>query len=344
MIRFMNMNTDLESKVVEIMSKYLKSSRGDIKTTLISVGFTGATKYLLEIKGKKLFLKVADSGSHRIDASLIEYESKIYDFLSQIGLTGTLFPKYDNIIDEDGIRILIIDYMNNVSWGGPWNLETIEKLDTALKLLHTKKISDVEFQKIEKISGEVLAVLGQELHPRKLSEEEISEKNKPFFDAWNIDRSGFIDSRGEVYFVGRGGLAEAIIEETLKDPGEKDMVLTMHDLNFANICFSDKQAFFVDPLFLRMGNANRDRTVVGVNILQQLGESVNQELRNAVIERYFSNKTVLASLIKYYVTTTAKKMDAGSESFQKFHQECAVVSLSLFENWDEGRRMILKLG
>ncbi len=334
----MDMDTELKNKVLGIMSRVLKINEDGVKISVIGGGFTGASKYLLETEGKRLFLKVADSRNSSVDASLVAYEAEIYQFLEKVGLTEILFPRYEKLIDEDGVKILIIDYLSDVTWGGPWNIETIEKLDVALEKLHSKKVSDIDLDEIEKISGEVLTLLGQELHPKKLNKEEMSKKNKPFFDAWDKKKCGFTNSDGEVYFAGNRNFAEVIVEETMKDFDEEDKVLTMHDLNFANICFSEKQAYFVDPLFLRMGYADRDRAVVGVNILQQLGKSANQELRKMVIDKYITNKMVLASLIKYYVTTTARKMDSGSKSFQKFHQECAEVALELFRDWDFDRK------
>lgn len=328
------MNVEDEKKVIECVAKHLNLNLSRCKLSEVGGGYTGASKYVLDSGTEKLFLKIASSG---LDLALVEGESKVYEFLTKINLTGILFPKYRCLIKEKGFVVLVIEYFENVTWGGPWTIDNIEKLDGGLSKLHDKKITEVEFNEIEKISGDILGLLDQELHPRKLSKDEIEQKNKPFFDAWKSEEGGFVDWKGEVYFPCDRSTTKAIVDETLKDIGEVDKVLVMHDLNFANICFSESQAHFVDPLYLKMGYADRDRVVVGINILQQLGDTVDKKIKSVVVERYITNKMALASLIKYYVTTTVKQMGANSEGFQKFHKECAVVALSLFRDWDEDR-------
>ena len=331
------MNIALEDKIVRLMAKTLKKESSNLKITAIAGGFTGASKYLLDGAKKKLFLKVADSKTHDVDAQLVEFEAKIYRLLANLGLTERLFPNYENFVDEDGVKILVIDYLGDVSWSAPWNEASIKKLDVALKKLHSTRVSATNFAEIEKISGEVLSVLGQELHPKKISDEEIVKKNKPFFDAWSLEKGGFVNSIGELYFASSNSLADEIFEEAQKGLGEKKKVLIMHDLNFANICFSKKQAYFVDPLFLRMGYADSDRTLIGMNILEQAGISINQGFRSMIINKYITNKIVLAKLIKYYVTATAEKLNKSQESWQKFHQNCAVTALKLFQDWNLDR-------
>lgn len=328
------MSFNIEQKVVECISRHLKLHSKELKISEVGGGYTGASKYVVDTGSEKLFLKVANKG---LDLALVEGESKIYLFLSRVNLTGVLFPKYRCLIKEDSLAILVMEYLENVTWGGPWNVDTINKLDNALFKLHGKKISDDELKEIESISCNILKDLGQELHPKKLSKEEMEQKNKPFFDAWISDGEGFVDSEGKVYFSCNRELVKEIVNETLKDVGEANKVLVMHDLNFANICFSGSQAYFVDPLYLKMGYADRDRMVVGINILQQLGNAVGQNVKRIVIDRYITNKMALASLIKYYVTTTAKQMGPNSGDFQKFHKECAIVALALFRDWERDR-------
>lgn len=321
-------------RVKGALIKELRAASEDVEISGIGGGFTGASKYMASVGERKIFLKVADSVTDEVDASLLELEAKIYDFLEELGLTGVLFPEYQGLLDVDGLRTLMIRYLDDVSWGGPWNGEAIRKLDEALHKLHSTKIDEEHLGVIEKLSSDVCSKLEQDLRPKKLSEEEIEKRNKPFFDAWSMAGSGFLDSKGEIYFAAKENLAEKVISEAKKDIDSEKKALIMHDLNFANIGFSDQQAYFVDPLFLRMGLADSDQTVVGVNILQQLGQNGDEGLKKLVVGKYITNKTVLAKLIKYYVISSAMKLDEGRSGWQKFHQECSVVALNLFQDWD----------
>src|SRR3989338_1408149 len=114
------------------------------------------------------------------------------------------------------------------------------------------------------------------------------------------------------------------MEESLKGLYGTLECLVMHDLNFANIGFDKTKAYFVDPLFATINNPIGDRTVVGVNILQQLGETVEPRLKEFIIDKFLNDKVALARLAKYYVVSSAAKLDVKQSAWQKFHQECSV--------------------
>jgi len=291
-------------------------------------GFTGAAKFMLEFNNRKFFLKAADEKLQPVDAFLIESEAKIYSLLGKWKLTGVIFPKYEEFINVDDLRILVLEFLGDASWGGPWNEETIEFLDQGLNKLHTTKLDEDEKQELIALATEIRSHIGEK--PKQDTKEAKEEKKRIFLETWNESLSGFMDSKGEVYFKGESDLPKRIMEEAEDKGPEVQKTLIMHDLNFANIGFTSKQVYFVDPIFVTMGDPLFDRTVVGVNILQQLQASITPELKKLIVNKFFQSKPILARLIGYYVISSHKQLDESQAAWQKFHQECAVIALEIF--------------
>lgn len=319
--------TRLIERVRDVIAEFVKKDVGDVAVSEIKGGFTGASKF----KADNFFLKVADTTTRALDAFLVESEANIYSLFKRLKLTGLIFPEYVGLVDRKGLKVLIVEFLSQVTWGGPWNYQTIEFLDKSLEKLHSTKMSDSEISELTELSDAVRKSLGQKTKKESIESKDQEEKNKPFFEAWDSKESGFRNAAGEIYFMGVSDFPKIIVDESLNDLSGANECLIMHDLNFANIGFNEHQAYFVDPLFATVGNPIADRTVVGVNILQQLGQSVEPQLRKFVIDRFLNDRVALSRLTKYYVIASAMKLDKKQSGWQKFHQECAAVSLSILK-------------
>jgi hypothetical protein len=331
----MNESQVFSEKVKQLFSDFKKVSPDVVSISEISGGFTGAKKFRIDVKeGQKpqsFFLKVADASTHPVDAFLITYEAKIYSFLSELGLAGTIFPSYIRLLNKDGIKALVVDFLEEVSWGGPWNKKTIELLDASLKKLHSTVLSESDKKKITTISRSVRKKLGIRIKKAE-TKAEIDEKNRPFLEAWDENASGFLNAKGDVYFKGPNGFADKILKVATQEVSHNAQQLIMHDLNFANIGFSDTTAYFVDPIFVTLGSEYFDRTVVGVNILQQLGKNTPEEVKNLVMSKFLTSEIALARLTKYYVISSRKQLDPSQSKWQVFHQQCSEIALSVLLN------------
>src|SRR3989344_3844117 len=206
---------------------------GNVPVDEIKGGFTGASKF----RAGKYFLKVADVGTHSLDAFLVESEANIYSILRRIGLTKKIFPEYFGLVDKNGLKVLIVEFLSQVTWGGPWNYETIKYLDMALERLHTTRLLEKDRDELMGYSDAIRKSLGQKTKKESTEAKDDEEKNKPFFEAWDDRSLGFKDALGKVYFVGESDFPKRIIEESLKGLYGTLECLVMHDLNFANIGF-----------------------------------------------------------------------------------------------------------
>ena len=327
----MRENSKLLDRIKISVLRYFDVSNDGVVFDDIVGGFTGAAKYKVEVEGRgSYFLKVADEKTHELDAFLIEAEGKIYDFLDKVGLVGDVFPKFDGLISEDGFKILVIDYLDNVSWGGPWNTKTVELLDRTLKRLHTTDLSEGEKKEIIKLADSVRGRLGQKTSEYIESEVDKKKKREEFLKAWDVSGRGFLNAKGEIYFNGNKDLAEEVLDVASSATKVKQTQLIMHDMNFANIGFSKDRAYLVDPVFVGLGSEYFDRTVAGVNILLGLRSGGDLEVKKLVTERFLVNRVALAKLIKYYVDSSFKKLGMSQDAWQKFHQNCAEVALGVF--------------
>lgn len=325
------MEESFKEKVKGVMREFFKVSKEQVSLEEIEGGFTGAAKFRVRAGDGDVFIKVVMSEEKEVDAFLIEKEGEVYEFLKKKGLTGDLFPEYLGVVKNAGVTALVVSYLKGASWGGPFNEENVKQLDLGLKRLHETVLSEEEKAEIKKLSGEIRERLGIKSDGEGKSEEKKEEERKMFLSAYDEEKGGFINAKGEVYFQGEKEFARRIIEEAEKEVPHRSDQLIMHDLNFANIAFLEGGVYLVDPVFLTLGSEHFDRIVVGVNILQQLKGETNSEVRALVRERFITNSTGLARLIKYYVVSTHKKVDEGGEKWQKFHQECAVEALAMFE-------------
>lgn len=311
-----------------IVSAFCASRNDDYNKVFINEvkgGFTGAFKFVLDVDGEKLFLKVADNKTQKTDVFLIHAEAEIYSLLKQWELCGDLFPLYKGLINKKGLNILVLDYLN-LNWGGPWNMKNIKLLDKALKRLHKTSLTEEEKKGVTDIAVSVKKHLGQ-IPKKDISDE---EKNKPFVEAWNLKRKGFESSDGNIYFKGKEILLQKIIEESENKTENPPQKLIMHDMNFANIGFSETQAYFVDPVFARIGDPLHDRTVVGINILQRIGRNITLKTRRLVVDNFLRSKPILAGMIKYHTTTAKESKETSDSDWQKYHQSCAIAALDTF--------------
>jgi len=307
---------NISNRVKCFFSKYKKIKLSEISIKYYKGGFTDASKFIID----DCFLKVADVATHPVDAYLIESEAKVYSILHRLGLTGVIFPDFKGYINHDGIKVLIIDYLSQVTWGGPWNTKTIKFLDSAINKLHSTNLTDFDNKQIIALADSIQNHFIQK----------VQCENERFLNTWDNQKLGFKNFKNAIYFKGNKNLPKQIIQKATQTNPNVCKKLIMQDLNFANIGFSDNQAFFVDPVYITLGDPNFDKTVIGVNILQQTGDTINPKLRKLVIKKFFVSKPILANLIKYYTIVSAMHLSSNESNWQKFHQECAVVALTVF--------------
>lgn len=266
-----------------------------------------------------------------MDAYLIESEASIYKFLGGLQLCGTLFPLSDGLIQNDDLTALVLDNIN-ATWGGPWSKENIVLLDAAIEKLHNTPLKSEDKDRIEEIARNVRKIIGDK--PKDDSEEAKQKKRDLFWETWSESLGGFVDSQNIVYFEADAGIAGRILE-LAENNVEVTQKLTMQDMNFSNIGFLSDKVFFVDPVYMKLGDPEFDRTVAGVNILLQLNNRVSTELSDLILYKFFRSKEMLAKLIVYYTFSSHKKLDKSQKVWQKFHQECAVVALKIFKDFEK---------
>ena len=313
-----------------IVSAFCSSRNADYNKVFIKAvkgGFTGSSKFVLDVDGEKFFLKIADNKTHKTDVFLIQAEGEIYSLLKQWELCGDLFPLYKGLINKKGLNILVLDYLN-LNWGGPWNIKNIKLLDKALKRLHSTPLTEKEKKEVANIAVSVRKHLGQ-IPKNDVSDE---EKNKPFFEAWNLEKKGFESSDGNIYYKGKETLLKKIIEESASKTKNPPQKLIMHDMNFANIGFSETQAYFVDPIYTRIGDPQHDRIVIGINILQRTGRNITPKTRKFVVDNFLRSKPIIAGMVKYHTITAKESKETSDSDWQKYHQSCAIAALEVFAN------------
>ena len=315
-----------KQKLIKALSSGLGINQESIELAEVGGGFTGASKFILNTNGTKYFIKTAEK-TEKTDAFLIMSESQIYDLLGKLGLSGKIFPKYENFVNDEQVRALILEYLD-ADWGGPWNIKNIKLVDRALRALHNTPLSDKDKELLGSISASVSEFVG-EAAKRKMSDE---EKIKQFRESLNASKKGFESWDGQIYYKCSDELVEMVIAEASKKNEDKPQALIMHDMNFANIGFSGSHAYFVDPVFMRLGDPEHDRSVLGINILYRTKGKIAPKTKKFVIDNFLRSKPILARLIGYHTVTAKESEEASSSDWQKYHQGCAKAGLEVFSS------------
>ena len=296
-------NNKLLSSVKRLIIPSLQVNPDDIIVEKFLGGFTGTSKFIATTKykegTKKYFLKVVDPLASPADAALLAVEAGMYRILKNAGLAGIIFPTFEKYIHAGIVKILILEYLNNVRWGYPLNTQTIEYLEQSLNKLHSTNLSELERKKIMNLSDVVRKNLSKRTN-------QIDE-NTLFINTWSNSYKSFIFEQ-KLNGINCSQLAQAIIKSSRQFNPYMLKNLTLQDLNYTNIGFSINQAYFIDPVYATLGDPRLDKTIAGINILQQLGKEHNPQLKKLVLHKFITNRAVLASLIKSYVINLSTRI------------------------------------
>lgn len=278
---------------------------GSLRATPIEEGFTGATKYLIETESgtepRILFCKLVETNNTK-DAATIQAEVVAYEILTELHLTGVYFPVYRGNVRTSSEHALLIDYLPNVSWGGPWNRDNIEKLHRSIVAGHNTQMSSQAAADIIQTSS----TLNETLQNESAASFDGKEKDALFREAWNMEKS-LVNSRGMKYFSAAPGSIDALLKAEADFDKDSPSRLILRDINFGNIAIGHDRVYFVDPVYIGLGNPNRDLIVLGVNITRTFSSENqdNTELQKRVQQLFFKDKAALAFLTKYWVACTS---------------------------------------
>lgn len=297
-------------------------------------GFTGTAKYIIEgqsVEGTpvNLFAKVVDAATHSTEMAVLGTEAKMYGVLTDLGLTGKYFPRFRGYTRTPSEHALLIDYLPDVSWGGPWNHANIEKLSASINAVHNTSLTDGDAEHVKQIADE----LTQTLESGSASNFDEEGKNRLFHDAWHKDDNSFVNSRGVIYFSASSseGISALLETEATYDKNNPPRLI-LKDLNFGNLAVASDRVYFVDPVYLSIGNPAFDLAVLGVNMLRNLpDEPGDSSLRELVKSNFLQDKAALAHLIKYWVACTSLPLTDSQNAWMDFQQSCAVTALQVWE-------------
>ncbi len=302
--------------------------------TPIEGGFTGATKYVIEgvaanATPLSLFSKVVDVATSSVEVAVLDTEARMYGVLTDLQLTGKYFPNYRGYVKTPTERALLIDYLPDVSWGGPWDRDNIEKLSASIAVVHDTPLTNTAIVNIRQIGGELKETLQKE----SASNFNDVEKDRLFHEAWKTQENSFVNSRGIQYFsAASNGSIDTLLETEATYDKDSPSKLILKDLNFGNLAVASDRVYFVDPVYLDIGNPTHDLVVLGVNILRGLSDDPEgNQLREVVKSTFLKDRAALAHLIKYWVACTSLAPTDSQNAWMDFQQSCAATALTVWE-------------
>jgi fructosamine-3-kinase len=299
-----------------------------IQVTQVEGGFTANAKYLVEGTAPddtltNVFAKVIDAASP--EAVILDTEAEVYQILTELGLTGSYFPQYRGYIRTEAERVLLVDYLPDVSWGGPWNGTNIEKLHHSIDAVHNAAMTEVQVEKVKQTAQHLLEKLGPD--PAAMLD---PEKDQFFQAAWRLADGTFVNSKGETYF---GPVEPTSIDSLVTAADSYDLTqppkLILKDLNFGNLAVSGDRVYFVDPVYLDIGNPTSDLAVLGINILKTFPS--DSPLCDLVKNTFLQDKAALAYQLKYWVACTSLPRTDPDDAWMKFQESCAVKALTVWQ-------------
>jgi len=316
----------------ESVAHFFHVDSDHVALTEFDGGFTNTKKYIIDVKNshdiqKKYFIKTANINSHPLEAFLLESEAKMYQIFKKLGLTGFITPNFEGLIQNGTDNILVLDFLSHVSFGYPWNSQTIEYLDKSLHSLHSVVLTEIDKTQIMTLSNLVRRNLTQ-------NSKQIDEKTL-FMNAWKRECRYFNHAlnSGE---NAENNLPHQIIQRASRYNLNSSVKLTLQDLNPTNIGFSATQAYLIDPVYATLGNPSLDRTIAGINILYKLNNSADMRLKRSVVGRFIGDDSVLATIIKTHVINLIMHPDANNREWQKYHRDCIAIALKLIcRPWHE---------
>jgi aminoglycoside phosphotransferase (APT) family kinase protein len=305
-----------------------------MKVEPVAGGFMATAKYIVRLEADRsaapapgrtntFFVKTAESDTS--DALTLYVEAEHYRTLTEAGLTGAAFPHTFDYVETPERTAIIMEYLEGATWGGPWTPENINEAITVLRAIHSTRLSQAQRNRILLTNRDLMNALKEAEEPGaidRIRQGELFEKG------WNADRSRLQNSRGQQYYPEVPGLYDDIsFETTMFDP-ERPAHLLLGDVNIGNLCFMDKRAIFVDPVYLHLGNPALEEVSLGINILRVLPAEALTE-RELIKKHLLRDRAALASAIEYHVAATTLPYEHNT-AWMDFQQECAVTALDVW--------------
>lgn len=303
------------------------------QTTPVKGGFTAAEKFIAEGElsdgqPMTLFVKLCHVTVHTGEAIVLESEAAMYELIAKYETLQRHFPTLHAFIKNETYHILLLDYLADASWGGPWTERNIRFIHTALTEIHHTKLSSADTATFTQKATYLRDTLAQTNPDTFVSQHRQREL---FSETWDSDHHTFTNSRGDIFWRTHTKLGDTIL-------GQADLMSfvqtpTVADVNFGNIGFTANKAYIVDPVYLTMGNAATDMVGLGINILRDM--AADDPLRDHVKRLFIADQPAFAKGIIYWVSCTALPYLPGLEAWMDYHQSCAKTALATWEEMYE---------
>lgn len=282
----------------------------------IDGGFTSSEKYVVSDTENipVSFIKIVPKNAGD-ELAAITAEIQNYELLTELRLTGPVFPNVIGKIDTNDYRGIILEYYDNVSWGGPWSDVSIRSVHALLARIHGTELTDTH--------RKILQATKDKLIPMS----EIYREALPAFQ----DRTTIVNSRGQTIFsTPDEQLFQALFEDE-KTPDTAIPVLIAQDVNKYNICIGrDGETHIVDPVYLNIGNPYQDFLNIAHDIIQELPEGSSEI---DTVKKFFHpddkhNQHVLNG-IAYGLLAIRKTYDHNPQ-WMDYQQDALMIKLKLW--------------
>lgn len=296
----------------------------------IDGGFTKSSKWIIsgnrsESDAEVLFAKVIDRRLASVaEQAALETEATMYGVLTDLDLTGRYFPRYNGYIKTPKQAALLIDYLPDVTFGGPWNQTNIENLHRSINAVHSTTLTPDIKIRIHQARVDLKNKLGD-----SVTDFGDTEKDSLFHKA--LQGREFINSKNSAYAASEPKGSQRLLEAAAAYDANRPASLILKDLNFGNLGIGQEGVCFVDPVYLSVGNPAFDLVVLGINILRGLPDiNANKAIREIVKETFLQDKLALADLTKYWVACTSLPIYDPKDAWMDFQQSCAATALGVW--------------
>ncbi len=314
----------MRTEVLDNLTRHIKGESEVGEAVQINGGFTGAEKFVIKAEPTDIFLKVADLRLRPDEAIALDTEAMMYEVIVQLPSVQKYFPKLVDYKRDDETAALFIEYLPEVSWGGPWNEQTIAMLSDALDEIHASQVPPELAEEVAHNATRLQAKL-REQSPYTFDQ---ATRLEHFTSRINRDTNEFVNSRGLTYFEATDKEIDDLLWFAHEFDPKSEQSLVLWDMTYGNLGFTDEQAYLVDPVYVDIGVPASDRARAGINILRILEEqSASQELVQLVDEVFLIDKKAVAYEIAYFMACSALEYQR-QESYMDFQQSCAVAGLN----------------
>ncbi|MGC1177145.1 MAG: hypothetical protein WA843_03685 [Candidatus Saccharimonadales bacterium] len=294
----------------------------------LSGGFTQAEKYVVTCQTpegpKQLFAKVVDA-QNQLESRVLDAEATHYQSLAQLRLTGRYFPGFHTYVRTEQTRALLIDYLPETTWGGPWTLENTQKLFDSISAIHAVDVPEGQKKRIRYTADSLMNYLYKE-SPNTLNDDDYA---RLFEHAWSSGKSHVVNSRGQQYFNGNAELYEEIKDCSARYDKRAGERIQIRDVNFNNIGVTADGVVFVDPAYLDIGNPASDMVGLGLNVLLVTPDDEEHlAVRQFVKDKFIAdNKFALARTIQSLLAVGTLEYGEVENPWMDYHQQMAETAL-----------------